>query len=169
MSNLITAIEFAAFRDISKKINTEKVNESISLAQDSDLADILGDFFFDVLKNSAAPTYADLMDGSEFTYCDEVFIHKGIKALLADYAYSRHIYMINVNLTPFGAQSKFTDDSNGIDRATVRDISKQAQVDAGIKFQAIEKYILSEPILFKRYCGGKGGDKSFNSIKISKL
>ena len=52
MDLLITPIEFSQLRDISKKIDTEKVNEAISLAQQSDLIDILGEFYFDVLKNS---------------------------------------------------------------------------------------------------------------------
>ena len=169
MANIITVTEFSTFRDIGKKIDEDKVNESIELAQGSDLNDVLGDFFFDVLKNKDEATYSELMGGSEFEYCDETFIHKGIKALLADYTYSRFIYMINVNLTPFGAQTKFTQDSNGIDRNTIKDLSKQAQQDASIKFKTIEKYILSEPTLFSRYCDGKKGDTGFNSQRISKL
>ena len=47
MTNLITAAEFASFRNISKKLDTGKIDEAIKLAQQSDLLDILGEFFFD--------------------------------------------------------------------------------------------------------------------------
>lgn len=169
MPNLITAAEFAALRNISKKIDTDKVDEAVELAENSDLNDILGDFFFDVVKNQAAENYADLMAGAEFTYEGENYIHKGIKALLADYTYARFIYMINVSLTPFGAVTKFSQDSQGVDRNTIKDLSKQAQVDASIKFRTIEKYILSKPEIFSRYCKNKSGNTGFNSLRVSKL
>lgn len=170
MSNLITVTEFATFRNISEKINVKKTNEEIGLAQKSDLYDILGDFFFDVLDNAEDVSYSDLMDGSTFEYCDESFTHDGIKALLADFTYARYIYMINVNLTAFGAQSKFTEDSNGIDRNTIKDIAKQAQLDANIKFKTIQKYLLSNPDnLFDRYCKTQNVDAGFFSQKFYKL
>jgi len=169
IDKIITAIEFAAFRNISKKVDTDKVNESIDLAQQSDLQDMLGGFYYDVLKNKDESKYSDLMDGSEFTYCDEIFQHAGIKALLADLTYSRFIYMINVNLTPFGAQSKFTEDSNGIDRNHIKDLSGQAKFDGGVKFKIIQKYLLSEPELFSRYCSGQNVNTSQFTQKISKL
>ena len=169
MSDLLTVTEFIALRSISKKVNTEKVQESIDLSEQSDLYQFLGDFFFDLLKNFGEVSYSDLMAGSEFTYCDEVFIHKGIKALLADLTYARYIYMINVNLTPFGAQTKFTDDSEAISRNTIKDISTQAKVDANTKFKIIQKYLLSDPVIFKRYCDSQNVSTGFNSQKFSKL
>lgn len=169
MAYLITATEFAGYRDISSKLDTNKINEAIGLAQQSDLIEILGDFYFDVVKNAAESSYSDLMDGSTFEYCDKEYVHAGIKKLLGDYTYARFVYMVNINLTPFGAQSKFTQDSEGIDRLTIKDLAKQAQVDAGIKFKFIQKYILSDTDTFSRYCSGQELGTSFFSNKISKL
>ena len=91
--------------------------------------------------------------------------NEGIKAFLADLSYSRYIYMINVNLTPFGAQTKFTNDSTGIDRNTIKDLSKQAQIDGNIKFNIIQKYILSKPSVFSRYCKENKKDTGVRSSK----
>ena len=169
MEQIITATEFAAFRDISKKVDEDKANEAILLAQQSDLLDILGGFYFDVLKNKDVTEWSELMNGSEFTYNDEDYEHAGIKALLADYTYARFVYMININATPFGFQTKFTQDSEGIDRNTIKDLSKQAQVDAGIKFKIIRLYILSDTTLFARYCKNEKVDTSFFTPKFSKF
>ena len=169
MSNLITEAEFVALRSISKKVDSDKLKEAIALAQASDLQNALGSFYFDVLKNKDETPYADLLNGVEFTYEGEIFIHEGIKAFLADLSYSRYIYMINVNLTPFGAQTKFTNDSNGIDRNTIKDLSKQAQIDGNIKFNIIQKYILSKPSVFSRYCKENKKDTGFGRQRISKL
>lgn len=168
MNNLITAIEFSTFRNISKKLDTAKIDEAISLAQQSDLIGILGEFYFDVINNKDEPEWGDLLNGDIFTYNNEEFEHSGIKRLLADYAYSRFIYMINVNLTPFGAVSKIMNNSEKIERNTIKDIAKQAQIDAGIKFKFIEKYIFSKPILFKRYCNKKS-NTNFLTQKFSRL
>jgi len=169
MANLITVTEFTNFRNISKKVDESKVNEAIALAQKSDLFDALGDFYFDLIKNNAESSYYDLMNGCEFNYEGELYIHDGIKAFLADLAYARYIYMVNVNLTPFGAQQKFTQDSTGVDRNVIKDLSKQAQIDGNIKFKIIQKYLLSKPNTFSRYCKGKSRGTGFGSVKISKL
>ncbi len=169
MENIITATEFATFRNISQKVDTAKIDEAISLAQQSDLVDILGDFYFDVMKNKDEANYADLMNGSEFTYNDEKFEHAGIKKLLADYTHARYVYLKPINDTAFGFMVKETQDGSPVDRNTLKDLSKQDQVDAGIKFKFIEKYILSEPELFSRYCKNKPQGTSFNSIRLTKL
>jgi len=169
MNLLITALEFASFRNISAKLDTAKIEEAISLAQQSDLLKILGDFYFDVLKNATEESFKDLLDGSEFTVAGLDYKHAGIKRLLADFTFARYIQTINVNLTPFGAVSKLSQDSEGTDRNTIKDLSKQAQIDAGIKFEFIDKYIVSNPVAFARYCKNKKTGTSFSSLRISRL
>ena len=167
---LITAIEYSEYRNISKKLDTAKIEEAIDLAQLSDLIEILGDFYFDVVKNAAELSYQDLMNGSTFTYCDDEFEHVGIKRLLGDLTHARFVYVANVNMTPFGMQKKFTNDSEGIEHNLIRDLSKQAQVDANKKFRYIEKYIMSDPVLFSRYCKNRNQNSgSFNSQRFSRL
>lgn len=169
MANLITATEFASFRNISVKRDDSKIDEAISLAQQSDLVEILGDFYFDVVKNAADAAYAELMDGSEFEYCGEQYEHAGIKKLLADFTYARYVYMKPVNDTAFGIMIKQTEDGNPVDRNLIRDLAKQAQVDGGNKFKFIEYYILSKPDTFSRYCKNKSQGTGFFSYKTSKL
>lgn len=169
MHSIISVDEFAEYRNISKRLDRGKIEEAISLAQQSDLNRILGNFYFDVVKNQDQQAYEDLMMGSEFTYCDDEFTHQGIKSLLADYTYARFVYMINVNLTPFGAHKKLSNDSEPIDRNIIKDLAKQAQVDAGIKFETIEKYILSDTTTFSRYCSGTKSGSGFFGTKFSKI
>lgn len=168
-TQLITAQEFAQFRNISKKIDEDKINEAILQAQQTDLVNILGDFYFDVLRNANETSYGDLMNGSEFEYCNEDFEHAGIKALLADYVSARYVYKRNVNDTAFGMVGKNYQDGIPTERNTIKDLSKQDQIDAGAKFIYIEKYILSKPDLFSRYCKNKRNETSFNQIRYSRL
>jgi hypothetical protein len=169
MAYLITPAEFATFRNISKKIDEDKINEDIGLAQQSDLVNILGDFYFDVLKNSAETAWLPLMNGSTFECSGEEFQHQGIKKLLADYTHARYVYSKNAVDTPFGMVTKDYQDGTPVDRNLLKDLSKQDQIDAGIKFRFIEKYILTEPELFSRYCKNKNQGTSFNFQRFSKL
>lgn len=178
MSNIITATEFATYRDISSKLNTSKIDEAIKLAQQSDLLEILGEFYFDVVKNAAEENYADLMAGCEFEYNGESYEHQGIKALLADYSYSRYVYNKNINDTPFGFMVKETQDGSPVDRNVLKDLQKQAQIDAGIKFKFIELYLIANASIFPRYCESKNRDEylknrfdtgTFSTQKFSRL
>jgi hypothetical protein len=166
---LITPEEFGTYRKISVKRDDDKINESIGQAQQSDLISVLGDFYFDVLENSADPAWQNLMLGSSFTYEDEKFEHAGIKSLLADYTMSRHLMKVNKTFTPFGYQQKNSQDSEAVNYNAIKDDAKQAQIDGGFKFIYIEKYIMSEPELFSRYCKNKKTDTSFNSMKIYRI
>lgn len=169
MTNLITPQEFATYRNISQKLDESKINEAIGLAQQSDLLKTLGGFYFDVLKNSAHVDWTGLMNGEVFLYNDEEFEHMGVKKMLGDYTYARFAHTGNITPTPFGFQKKTTQDSEAVDRNTMKDLSAQAKVDAGIKFIFIEKYILSKPDLFSRYCKNNKQDTSFLTPKFSKL
>lgn len=169
IDNLITVEEFATFRDISVKRDVGKIDESIKLAQNGDFQKAIGDFYFDVLKNKDEADYSLLMDGGDFQDNGESFYHFGLKAYLADLAYSRYILKVNINITPFGAQNKYTDDSNNVDRLTLRDESKQAQKDADHKFESIKRYMLTEKSLFDRFCRGLSNRASYQGVKISNL
>jgi len=169
MNNLLTINEFVQLRNISQKVDDKKLNEAIKQAQGSDLIAILGDFYFDVVANMEAPDWQPLLDGCSFAYCGKNYYQEGIRALLADYVYARFIAKLNVNLTPFGVTKKKSENSEPLTASEIRDISKQSQIDAGIKFEFIKLYLLSKPSLFSRYCENTTEQNGYSSIKISKL
>jgi len=166
-NNLITAEEFATYRDIGKKLDNDKINECIRLAQTVDLYDVLNEFYFDLIENKDDETYQDLLDGSTFTSKGRNYFHSGIKSLLADLTFGRYMYSINVNMTPFGATQKFGQDSSPVDRNLLKDMAKQTQIDASIKFQMIDKYLKENKILFTRYSSGDNPNINTNSQRFS--
>lgn len=169
MANLITASEFATYRNISQKLDEAKINEDISLAEQSDLVQILGDFYFDVVENATNENWLTLMNGGSFEYLGYKYTHAGIKKLLADYTYARYVYSKNINDTAFGFVGKNYQDGTPVDRNVLKDLAKQAQMDAGTKFKYIELYLLSEQTLFSRYCKNKNKGTSFLTQRFSKL
>lgn len=147
MNNILTVVEFAELRSISKKYDIDKVEQAITQAH-GDLREALGDaFFYDVMKNQVDAKYTDLLEGSEFTKDDFILYQNGIKSLVADYAYARYLYELNINHSPFGIVNKNSQDSSPVDRNTIKDIVKQTNQDAARKWDLIEDYLnVSEEI-----------------------
>lgn len=168
MSRLITVEEFKIFRDVGNKVDESKVEECIDLAQDSDVYESLGDFYFKVLKNKDHADYAALMNGSEFEVDGVTMIHKGVKKWVADLVYSRYIQNVNVQMTAFGAHSKRSEDSSAIDRNHGKDLAKQAQIDAGNKFKVIKRYLETVDLQSEsgKTATAGNGNSSF-SVRIS--
>ena len=158
MNIILTPTEFFDFRDIGKKPNIDKIKESIHFAQNTDLYDLMGDFIFEVIENKNEPAYADLMSGSSFTVDSRTYEQAGIQSLLADFTYARYVMGINVNFTPFGAVKKLSNDSEPVDRNTIRDIVKQTQQDAHVKFKFIDKYLCENATTFANYSTGNNPD-----------
>lgn len=150
--SLITNTELKALRDIGNKIDTDKADEAIQLAQETDLYNLLGDFYFDVVANAAeVGNWAALMDGSDFTVDSETYTHRGIKALLGDLAYARYIKKINANITPFGMTVKSTPDSQPVNEETQKQAALDAKRDAGVKLRLILQFMDTEKTTFSRY------------------
>jgi len=155
---LITPVQLADYRNISKKYDKKRLEECISLAQKVDLQEMIGEFYFDVMVDSEEAEYADLMSGATFTVNDKQYFQEGLKSLIADLAYIRYLYIINTNQTAFGMVQKLNEDSQPIDRNMIKDLVKVAQQDANTKFRMIDKYLIENSATFKRYCAGYCSD-----------
>jgi|GEM_PF-3212570 len=167
MNLILTPEQFATYRDVGSKLDKDKINECIKLSQNIDLYDVLGDFLFEVIENSEETDFNDLMSGSTFTIDNQDYHQEGIRSVLSDLVYSRYVYLVNTNFTPFGATQKFGQDSSPVDRNLLKDISKQAQIDASIKFQMVDKFLKSNRTQFPRYKQGNNPNINTNSQRFS--
>ena len=152
-AQIITVEELKAFRDLGFKVDVDKATESIREAQLVELYDSFGQFVFDLIKNKDEGSYAELMNGGEFTVSDDVFYQEGVKSLLADFAFARYLSKVAMNLTPFGITIKTSEDSQPVDKKTIDERIMQTLQDADVKKQMIERYLIekSTSTLFDRY------------------
>lgn len=169
--NIITTKDFRSLRNITYKIDEGKVSMSITQAH-TDLREVLGDaFYFDLVKNKDEAAYGDLLNGSEFNVDGNVYIHEGIKSLLADYSYARYLYEVNINHSPFGMVQKNSQDSEPIDRNMIKDLVKQVNQDASRKFELIRTYLDSKKDVFTVWAGQDDEDTDnstgFNATRIT--
>lgn len=175
MDNLITADEFFAMRDISIKKDAKKIDEYVLLSEMGDFRKLLGKFYFVLKANVDLPAYETLVNGGEFEVGNIKYFHLGLKVVLADYVYSRYVLNRNVQDVPFGFVTKRTDNGDPVDRNTLRDLSRQAQIDAQDKFDLIKLYMEDNKDSIDGFdvffdCGNIDGDAIFyKEDRISKL
>ncbi|RZJ67695.1 MAG: hypothetical protein EOO50_05275 [Flavobacterium sp.] len=152
MTPIITIDDLRLKKDVAKTTDTDKINPIILQAQDVDLRDYLGmHFYFDVLSNLETPSYQDLLSGSTFMQNGVQFAQDGLKSMLIDLTYSRLMLEINVNITPFGATTKLTVDSEPTSQAALKDKAQQNRESAASKWEIIKLYLDDNKQLFPHY------------------
>jgi hypothetical protein len=160
MSNILTAIELADYKDIgykqsltgTTKIDVSKINSVLEEVQLTNLKDALGDkFYFELITNLDNFDYQDLLSGSTFQYCGVTYKQDGIKALLADYFMAKYVLVVNTNFTPFGATVKLSTNSEPADRNSLKDISNHQSQLAGARLEIIRYYLDSNPTIFPNW------------------
>ena len=165
---LISNVEFKALRDIGNKVDESKLTEVIDLAQKGELYDLLGNFLFDVIANVGdAADYDDLLDGSTFTKSGDTYTHAGLKAVLADLAYSRYLVVLNPNFTPFGLTYKDSEDLERVDKETLNRLVLNAQKDADAKMRIIRIFMGENMDTFSRFYDDGNPDLGFNKKRWS--
>lgn len=151
MNNILTAEEIKNYKDIGSKIDANKINPIISQAQD-DLRDFLGmTFYFDILANLTNPIYESLLNGSDFIYDRVTFHQDGLKAMLADLFVAKYLPQINTNMTPFGATTKLSTDSEPASESSLKNIAFMNKQMAGSKWEIIKLYLKENRFSFPNY------------------
>ena len=149
MNKIITPEELKSWVDLGKKIDSDKINQIISQAQEVDLRDYMGfKLYFNVLGNLEDETYQDLLSGSTFQYDGIPLQHEGLKSMLANLFMARYVLQLNTNITPFGAVTKATQDSEPADRNSLKDIAQGHKEEASSKWEIIKLYLEVNKVQF---------------------
>lgn len=138
---LIRIEDIQAIKPISGNLDiNKKLNPYIREAQEFDITKFLGDEFYIALEEDFAAqpslaTYADLFNGCEYQYDGRTYRHRGIKAMLIEFAYARYKSNAQVNDTAFGTVVKTTPDSQP---ASEKSIARQVDnaLSAAYKYQS---------------------------------
>ena len=154
MSSIITISEFVNFEHLPFD-NREDVENKMKTAIENaelDLQKVLGsDLFFDIKSNKATPSYSDLLEGSTFFKNGYEYSHNGIKSVLSKYTLSRYVYALNSNYTPFGLHERIGENSQNVNFSSIKEQSKQAQIDAGDLYDMVQLYLEANSSQFTAY------------------
>jgi hypothetical protein len=172
---LINKNDFKEYKALSKGRSIDIIEQYILEAQDLDLKDIIcREFFFDILKNNQLPVYQKLIHGETYTDAAGNDIEfKGLKAVLAYFAYARYIMTGHITDTPFGMVQKTNDNSTAITSTEKRDVRDRCRIDAMTYWKECEIYLKEKIADFPKWkdcaeCGGSAGTNS-RTLKHSVL
>ncbi|CAB4152549.1 hypothetical protein UFOVP606_15 [uncultured Caudovirales phage] len=144
---LITIEDIIAYKPMSINTDvTKKLNTFIQEAQEFDVASFLGDAFYMALENDfiAQPSltiYSDLFNGCSYVYDGITYRHRGVKAMLVYYTYSRYIANSQSNQTAFGVVAKNNTDSTPVTDKTIARLADQAQAGAEKYKRDLEQFL----------------------------
>jgi hypothetical protein len=133
---LISRSDIAKYRSISVNANAEKkLNPYILSAQEVDLKELIGNAFHyalvqDYIASPSLSIYGDLFNGSTWVYAGNTYSHKGLKAVLCLFAYSRYVIDSNTESTAFGTVEKKNEFSVASDMKRLASMHDTARSEA---------------------------------------
>ena len=131
MKLIINRNDIAERRQISKSVTEEKLSEYIYEAQINDLQGLLGpNFYADLLQNLDTVANQALLNEGTYTYNGDTYTNYGLKAVLAEFAFSRYVLTGGQTDTPFSLVEKIDPNSTPVDYAGRKARSKGAQQTA---------------------------------------
>lgn len=138
--SLITKIDIATKRQISKSVADAKINPFIEDAELLDLMPLIGErFYFAISANPA--TYVDLLNEKEYQYNEQTIKSPGLKRVLIDFAFARYMMHGSTTDTPFGMVQKESQDSTPVSRTDKKESYKLHQQTAMQYWNQVELYL----------------------------
>lgn len=104
---LITREEIREYKQLSKTVNDDRLNDIIIQVQINEIRPLLGESLFNALLNTPLD-YADLLNGGAYTYNSLTYQNYGLKAVLAYYVDAYWKMFGDVTSTPFGTVTKLS-------------------------------------------------------------
>ena len=168
----ITRTQIAEYKQISKSVYDDKLNQIILEAQFNDLMPLLGEQFFNDIaaKIEASSTdYDDLLNGGLYTYQGVTYTNYGLRGVLANYVYARYAMFGDVIDNTFGMTNKL----NATESQPISMSAKQTiyQMNQDIAFNYcinVRNFLFRNSIdypLFRQACG----TTNRNKVKIHRI
>lgn len=165
-TKLIIREEIQQYKQISKSIHNDKLNQLILEAQYNDLRPLLGDNFYlkmlDEIEDGSI-VYNELLDGSVYNYNSIDYKNVGLKAVLSSYIYARLMMFGDVINTPFGNVIKENDSSSKPDTSVKKTFYQMNRNEAYNLWLNVERFMVRTS-----FTGYKSCRKNKNTFKISK-
>ena len=162
---LLSLDDIQSFKSLSSSINEAKaLLPFVQEAEEFDIVPFLGQELFNALKTDfeASPslaTYADLFNGSTYTYSDRSYTHQGIKAVLAYYSYARYVANSNTVSTKYGLVVKENEFSSPVSEKTLARRISQAQSGAAVYQERVRLYLIHHVDDFPLWHGSRARKK----------
>lgn len=128
-------------RQISVNTKDSDIDQHIEDAERLDLRPLLGEEFYQAISVNSDGTYDDLLNGSTYSHDSKDYSQPGLKRVLEDYTYSRHILFGSQKDTSFGLVEKSNQDSSHIEWQQKKTRSQQIKESAFQLWKDVERFL----------------------------
>lgn len=159
--SLITKSDIQAIKQFSDNVMLSKIQPFIDEAEELDLKPQLGPALYKALVDgiAASPSvtiYQTLLDGEDYTYCDETITYPGLKKAIAYFAYARYLAESDLISTVTGMARPTPDNSQiASDKSISRRIA-QAREAGSHYFDEAHQYLCEKSDTYPLYKGDTG-------------
>lgn len=102
---LVNRATIAKYKQISKTVFDDKLDELIIEAQIQDVMPLIGERLFNAIMEAPA-SYSDLLEGGSYEYNGITYQNYGLEAVISYYVYARYALFGSVTDTPFSIVEK---------------------------------------------------------------
>lgn len=176
MSNIISLIDFEAYRNISENLGDERIDPFIAEAQEFDIKPALGSALYYAFVEGLAASpqtqiYLDLLDGKTYldTGLNANISFKGVKAALVYYSYARLLMNNDLHTTAFGIVQKKNDYSESLDEKRIMRAVTQAQNSAKAYQNDFISFLDNEYLTYPLWSKKIESTTNKSSINISRI
>jgi hypothetical protein len=177
----ITRAQIAQYKQISKSVYDDKLNQIILESQFNDIMPLMGERFYNdfnnwlilYLSNQSAThpnneAYTKLFNGGLYEYLDTTYTNYGMISVLSNYVYARYAMFGDIIDNPFGMVNKLQgNESVPISMSAKQTLYKMNQDIAFNYWQNVRKFIIRNTTDFPLFQTCFVSDKS--KSKISKI
>jgi hypothetical protein len=108
-TKIISRQQIQIYKQLSKSVYDDKLNQIILETQFQDLRPLLGERFFNDILNkveASSTDYDDLLDGNTYTYQGITYTNYGLRCVLSNYIYARYTIFGDIIDNSFGQSIK---------------------------------------------------------------
>jgi len=165
-TKLVNRDVIAKYKQISKNINSEILDQYIIEAQIQDVRPLLGEKLFDAIIETPLD-YTILLEGGQYTYDGVTCTNYGLEAVLSYYVYARYAMFGSATDTPFSMVEKLNgQESRPVDYSFKKGLYTLNRDSAFNLWRSVEKYLIrTNNELFLDKCLVKNNNFHFNKIK----
>jgi len=151
---LIDKTDFDCIGYIVNHCDYKKLNLAICEAEEFDMPDLFCGLWNDIKAHwsDTSGKWFDLINGADFTDCANVKHHfKGVKSILAYYAYSRYLFINRTNDTATGQKLKTDQFSMPVPLEEIKMQADKYRRFAQIEYNRLEAYLCLNKDLFQNF------------------
>jgi len=166
---LITKVEIAKYREVSRNVRTDKINPYIQEAELLDLKPLLGSaLYFDLVNNKEEAKYVSLLKGDSYLVNNVPYAFVGIEQILSIFADARYKLFGSFTDTAFGLVEKSNTDTTAVSLDSKKDIYKKNRQTAYLYFSDLKRFLDANKELYPLW---KKTEKTrgLSGLKISKI